>query len=236
MNEKRMKISAAELVEDYDIYPRTSVISAHVTQIADAMLCGREIPPILIDMKSKRIIDGYHRRRAAVRAFGDTVKIKCIMREYPDKNAMYKDAIEENARHGEGLKGECRTHALLLGKGMGIPSESLAGWFGISVEKVEMIVAIKAGNVKPFTAKGKDITRKIPLKNSVRHLWGTNPTFTPAQEVAHKSGPGQSQLLLIRQLSDYIETGLIDSTNIEIKNGLQRLHDLIEGAVFANVG
>src|SRR5688572_13414948 len=57
-------IKASELVEDFDLYPRGDVDGTHVLSLVQALEAGVELPPIIACKKTKRIVDGFHRRRA----------------------------------------------------------------------------------------------------------------------------------------------------------------------------
>ena len=59
MSEKVIQIALAELVKDFNLYPRHKVESYHVTEMVDTFHAGTRFPPIIIDRKSKRIIDGF---------------------------------------------------------------------------------------------------------------------------------------------------------------------------------
>ena len=61
------RINAAEVIVDFDLYPRDKVDTKHVLQIVDALVAGVELPTIITDKKSKRAVDGVHRLRACVR-------------------------------------------------------------------------------------------------------------------------------------------------------------------------
>src|SRR5208283_55156 len=55
------KIALSELILDPEIYPRAEVSSMNVSSIKNALRAGITLPPIIIDKKSRRIIDGAHR-------------------------------------------------------------------------------------------------------------------------------------------------------------------------------
>ena len=62
------KMQAAQLVEDFSLYPRSQVDGSHVQRLSEALLAGETLPSIIVD-ESGRIIDGFHRRRAVMRAY-----------------------------------------------------------------------------------------------------------------------------------------------------------------------
>ena len=44
-----MKVKAAELIEDFSLYPRSQVDGAHVQSMTESLLAGEKLPPIIID-------------------------------------------------------------------------------------------------------------------------------------------------------------------------------------------
>lgn len=222
------KVLASELVEDFKFYPRSAVDSTHVTDIAEAFRAGQELPPVVACRKTKRLVDGFHRTRAIKRVFGDEAEISVEWRDYPTEQALYLDALRMNAHNAKKISGNDRTHAIIVGLDLNLKPAAIAEAFGVTVERVELIVAIKTGHMKRTTAKGKQITQRLSLKNSVRHLQGTNPELTPEQAKVIESSPGQSQGLLIRQLADLIEAELIDWSNETAVAQLDRLYQLLK--------
>ena len=99
-----MKKRALDLIEDFDLYPRTTVDSLHVARIADSLAAGETVPAIIVDPKG-RVIDGLHRRRAALRVWGDDAMIECEVRTYANDKDAYLDAVRLNARHGKAITG-----------------------------------------------------------------------------------------------------------------------------------
>ena len=87
------KMKAAELVLDFDLYPRNSLDPHNVKNIIEAISSGIELPPVIADRKSKRVIDGFHRVRGNLRLFGDDAEISVIEKDYRNEAAMFLDAM-----------------------------------------------------------------------------------------------------------------------------------------------
>ena len=224
------KIKAAELVEDFSLYPRSQVDGAHVAQMVHTLEAGNSLPPIIIDAASKRIVDGFHRRRAVIRAFGDETEIEVESRKYASEKDMYLDAMMLNSRHGKGITGAEQTGAILKAKAFRISVDAIAASLGITQERVASIMGTKVAMVRtasPMRQGVTEIGRMIPLKRSVRHLAGT--TITDRQAEAMDGWPGQEQALLIRQLCSIIETNSIDKKNPKVIEGLRSLREVLNG-------
>lgn len=54
-------LNTAELILDYGLYPRHSIDSQHVSYMVESIRAGVALPPVVIDKKSKRVVDGFHR-------------------------------------------------------------------------------------------------------------------------------------------------------------------------------
>lgn len=215
------KVKAATLIEDFGLYPRSQVDGSHVQKLAEALLAGETLPPIVVD-ESGRIIDGFHRRRAVLRVYGDDAEIEVEVRQYANDRERYLDTLRMNARHGKGISGAELTGAILKAEHFKLKPKVVASALGIRTERVEKICQTKTAELRQaVTAHG----RKIPLKRSVYHLAGK--TLTEPQAEAMDMLPGQPQSLLIQQLIRLITT---DSLNLEdgrVVSGLIRLRDLL---------
>jgi hypothetical protein len=223
------KIKAAELVEDFSLYPRSQVDGAHVAGMVHFLDAGNELPPPIVDADSLRIVDGFHRKRAQIRAFGDDVEIEVEMRKYASEKDMYLDAMMLNSRHGKGITGAEQTGAILKAKAFRISADAIAASLGITQERVAAIMGTKVAMVRttsPMRQGVTEIGRMIPLKRSVRHLAGT--TITDRQAEAMDGWPGQEQALLIRQLCSIIETNSIDRRNPKVIEGLKALRNALD--------
>lgn len=221
------KMKVAELIEDFGLYPRSQVDGSHVQKLAEALLAGETLPPITMD-ESGRIIDGFHRRRATLRVYGDDAEIEVEVRKYANNRERYLDALRLNARHGKGITGAELTGAILKAEHFKLKPKVVASALGIRTERVEKICQTKTAELRQaVTAHGK----KIPLKRSVYHLAGK--TLTEPQAEAMDMLPGQPQPLLIQQLIRLTETNSVNLEDEQVVTGLVRLRELLIGLPLA---
>lgn len=193
-----------ELVEDLSIYPRSSVSSVNVTNLVAAVEAGCVLPPIVADQKSKRIVDGFHRRRALLRVFGKEADTEVELRQYSSEAELFADAVAMNTSHGLPL-GEFEKRGVVLRLGeMGESDEKIALVLHIPQVKVETI-RIRVATV--VTEVGEPI-RLQPLKRST--LWMQGSAMSESQAQAHKSAPGTSWGLLAQQLTKGLREGLVE--------------------------
>ena len=216
------KIKAVQLVEDFGLYPRSIVDSTHVTALVAALEAGETLPPIIVDQKN-RVIDGFHRRRAALRFHGDKAVMDCEVRTYKTEAAAFLDALRLNSRHGKGIVGSEQTGAVIKARILKIEPELIASAMAITVERVEKITTKKITYITPARKLG--VADEIPLKGSVRHLSGNERGVNKKQAEAIKHAPGQPQSLLIRQLNELLEAALIDWENSRVVAGMKRLSE-----------
>ena len=212
------KMKAAELVEDFDIYPRQQVNSQHQADMTEAWRAGVEFPPVLIDKASKRIVDGIHRKRSKITAHGKDTEIDVVEKKYANQREMLLDAMRYNAQHGQPFTNLDRTRVILLAAKLKIGKKHVAAALGISIERVDGLRTTK-------TAQGGN--GEIAIKRAIRHKAGDQ--LTKRQVEANKKLGGMDQPFMIDQLIELIEADLIDQQNQNVTKGLKRLRKLLEG-------
>ncbi len=217
MTGQLMRASAVELVEDLSLYPRLQVDDWYVSRLAEALRSGAILPPIVADRKSKRIVDGFHRRRAALRAFGPTAEVDVLFRDYPDERSLYLDALRLNAHHGKRLTTAEEVRAVIRGQELGLELRVIADTLAIRVEKLEGLLERKTarGAVEPI----------VVLKPAYSHLAGEK--LTQQQELANKHSGGHQASFYARMLIELLEVGAIDENNRTLMERLRRLHELL---------
>src|SRR5262245_12055680 len=129
----------AELVEDDSIYPRHAIDADNVRRIAEALQSGIQVPPVIADSKSKRIVDGWHRVRAYRRVHGDQAVIDVEFRSYRSELDIIKDAVALNSAHGRHLDRIDQVRAVLLLEKAGATPKVVATILHITTERVERL-------------------------------------------------------------------------------------------------
>lgn len=183
-------VPAIELVEDFGLYPRLAVDDLHVRALADALLAGATLPPVVAERKTKRLVDGFHRRRAALKVHGAQAEIGVIWRDYAGDGEMLLDAARLNAGHGR---------RLTLGEQVRVAH--LADELGLSRDAVAKALAVRldvlAARIERRTAFDP-VRRPLPVKPALQHLAGG--TLTADQVAANKHLGGHQARYLARQL------------------------------------
>lgn len=217
------KLKAAELVLDFDLYPRNNVDSHNVRNLVDALASGAELPPVIIDRKSKRVVDGFHRVRATLQHFGEEeAEIEVIEKTYKDDAAIFLDAMKYNAQHGAKLDPCDRTHCVIVAERLQIPLDAVAGALHMPVEKLGRLRTDRTATAGGLT---------IPLKRTVRHFAGKK--LTKRQSEANDKLSGMNQVFYANQLIELLEAGMLDLTDESLIERLRHLHELLSGVVAA---
>lgn len=219
---KKHKVS--ELVEDFDVYPRGHVDSQHVGYIVAALEAGAGMPPIVIDKKTKRIVDGFHRKRATQRHAGDDAQIECVERTFKSEADLLLEAIRLNANHGRTLSQFDRARCITLADKLEIDSELLASAMTMTVDAVEELRVDRL-------ATEKDSKLTVPIKRTIRHMAGKS--LNKRQMEANGRLSGMNQQFYVNQVIELIEAGLLDTENEPLMKALDKLRSLLESQLVA---
>ncbi len=212
-----VQIPLSEVVLDFDLYPRGQIDSTNVSEMIDACKAGVELPPILLDRKSKRCIDGFHRYRRAERM--KEPAIAATLKDYKSEAEMLLDALRLNAQHGRKLSPFDRTRASLLADKLGIERSAVAEALSVPIEKLESLQANKSARAGSLT---------IPIKRTIHHMAGRK--LNKRQVETNRKLSGSSQKYLVRQLIMLIGSKLLDMEDEELMEELGKLHEEL-GAV-----
>ena len=211
-------VKASELVEDFDLYPRGDVDSSHVASLAEALLAGEEVPPILADKKTKRIADGFHRRRAFIKNGGPDALVPVVFKDYASDADLFLDAMEHNSGHGRRLTSVDAVRSATKAKAFGLDDIVIAKALKMTIERVGALVIDR-------TAKCGAVT--VPLKQTIRHMAGKK--LSKPQQEANRKLSGMNQVFYVNQIVTLIENDLLDKENEDLMLRLQVLQGLLEG-------
>jgi len=208
----------ANLVEDFDLYPRGSVDSTHVTHLIEAIESGVELPPVVADGKSRRIVDGVHRCRAMRSLYEEKAQIAVVWKEYATEAEMLLDAIRLNANHGRNLSAFDRTVAITKALKLEIDPTCIATALNMKTERVTKLVTQRVVKIEGSRTRA---TLKMPI----RHMAGQVLSMTQAQVIPHLGG--NTQMFYVNQLIRLIENNMLDTSNEVLLERLDRLAKLL---------
>jgi len=212
---KSMKL--AMMVEDFELYPRDNVSAMHVSEIVTAIENGADLPALIIDEKSKRIVDGFHRRRALIRVHGEGHSIDVVAKRYKSEADLFLDACRYNAHHGLRLDTHDKTTALVKGEKLGLSQELIAGALIMTVDKAAHLTISR-------TAKSNG--HLVPLKRTIRHMAGAKISNDQIKANAKLSGMNQS--FYVNQIITLIEADLLDTSDAVLMDRLETLRKMLD--------
>jgi len=216
MTHKTKVLKASELIEDFSIYPRNCVFDGHVYDLAESIRAGAALPPCVADVKSLRLTDGFHRRRANIKVSGDDAEMEVMLVDFKNEAEMVLDAIARNATHGRRLTTADIARCATLGKKFRISREKLATALHVTREKLTDIVGSRS-------AKGS--RGDVVLRRPMAHLAGTK--LTKIQEDVYEHVGGQTASYHVNVLLKLLESkSLPDDEKLFAR--LQKLHHALE--------
>jgi hypothetical protein len=223
------QIKLSEIVLDFSLYPRAEVNKQHISYMLEAHTAGTKFPPIVIDKKSKRAIDGFHRHGMYKRALGDEATVEVVEKSYRSEREMFLDAMRMNAAHGRALSTFDRTRCIVLAQQLKMTHAEVASALQITVEKVGELGVMRVGELR--SAKRNGPHTSIPIKRTIRHMSGKR--LTQAQSDTNDKLGGMEQLFYVNQLTMLIENKLLDVENEGLMKGVVKLHKLLDSVVLA---
>jgi ParB-like chromosome segregation protein Spo0J len=218
-------VPIAELVEDMTIYPRHTVDEQYVASLVLALRAGTQLPPIVADKKSKRLVDGWHRLRAYRRVVGDTAAVDVDLRTYKSEAAILLDTIALNSTHGRKLDRVDQVRVVMLAERAGITAVQIASVLHIPTERVDTLRVRVATLPEGGNGQAVPGTNSVALKRPVAHLAGT--MLTAEQAARLRSVPGTSYLLVARQLIDAVRHKLLNPSDAKLRESLIELREVL---------
>ena len=210
------KVKASSLVLDFELYPRNNIDSHNVSQLVDALTAGVELPPVIADKTSHRVVDGFHRVKAHLRTFGPRTTMTVIEKPYRNEREMFLDSMRYNAKHGAQLDPCDRTRCLIIADRLKIPMTSVAGALLTTTDRLGQLMATRTaihGNLA------------VPIKRTIEKFAGHK--LTNRQQETNLRSSGMNQVFYINQLIDLIEANMLDTDNAPLMNRLKVLSKLL---------
>ncbi len=213
-----MKVS--ELILDYDLYPRERIEPFNVNQMIEALTAGRELPPIIVDRKSLRVIDGFHRVKAYQKLHGPDAEIPLELRDYKDEAEMFCEAVRLNANHGRQLSSYDRARCIAKAEVLKLEPEVISSMLNMTLERIGEMKAQRFATYK---------MEPRVLKRTTAHLAGKELSDDEAQYNI-KAG-GMHQTFYINQVIVMLEADTVNWENQKVVNGLKKLYNLLDKAM-----
>lgn len=226
-----MKIAIGKLTIDYNLYPRAQVDEQHVDYLAEAYHSGAVLPPIVVEKKSLRIVDGVNRVKACEKLWGPAHQIDVLYKTYKNDLELLLDAGRYNSHHGRRMSPFDCAHMAIKAISMGAQVESVAQVLSMRVEKLQSLLNRRVTDVKSIRSVRDGEKKGRPtqvLKNTIRHM-SDGPPLTREQSEVNKKLGGMNQLFYVNQIIMLIEADLLDTENEGLMDRLVILEKLLKG-------
>jgi hypothetical protein len=211
------------LVEDFSLYPRNRVDDTHVSDLVRALQSGAELPPIIADAATKRIVDGFHRRRAYLRMLGPEAAAKVELRRYRNEAALFLEAVELNAHHGRKLDRHDQSRIVLRLRELQVDDRTIALTLHVPEQQVQTLSVRVVYEASTGTPQ--------PIKRGLEHMKGQTVTADQMTVIDSVRSADVGRLALeLTRLLDAQLADLHDSTTVA---RLQALSASIAAALHA---
>jgi len=230
------KININSLILDYSLYPRTKIDDQHVSYMLEVLKTNMELPPIVVDKKSLRIIDGFHRYTARRRFHklnkdnDSLIFIDAIMKSYKSEAEMFADAMRLNSSHGRMLTQYDRAHCIIKAEELGLTVNVTTEALSITCNKYD---ELKVGHIGKLHISPHLAAESIPLKRTIRYKAGKK--LTTKQVEVNKMLSGMNQSFYVNQIIMLIESDLLDVNNKNLMERLEKLSGLLEKVLFKKI-
>jgi len=216
---KTVKVPLAQIIVDETLYPRHKVSAGNVALLKEALRSGATLPPVVLDAKTKKVIDGWHRIEAVRSLYGEGVAVDAELRDYDTKQDMVYDAVHLNAVQGYKLTTWDRVRSIVLLTELDADEERIQRALGITKEKLDKLMLRIADGPHGV---------KVPLKGSMRDFGGQK--ITAAQERYNaESAPGLSIHVMLAQIIRALEAKAVNLHDERISEQFRRIIELWEG-------
>ena len=221
------KVKVALLVKDFTIYPRHELDSVQVRRLKEALAAGNELPPILVDRASNRIVDGFHRHTAHVEHFGEDAEIAVTFKTYASEQELFMEAAALNSRHGVPMESMDQRHCILRAQALSITLDDLAVALSVPLEKLETMT-------RSSYATGPDGV--VILKTPTGHFSGRS--MTRKQVAVNDKLVGMQATYYLNRVTELLREKMLNLSDEKVVESLRRLRDALDSvpaSVFGEV-
>lgn len=190
-----MKLAIEDIVIDESLYPRNGVSEFNIQRLALAGEAGAKFPPIVVEIKTHRLVDGRHRLEVYKRK--NVTRVDVIEKKYANDADLFADSVRLNIGHGAPLDQYTIRNAVLRLEAFGYKREQIAEVVRMPIERIERIERGFAN-----TPAGEPIA----LKGGLSHLRGT--TLNADQQQINRRYSGGKAVFHLRQLCELIENDM----------------------------
>jgi ParB-like chromosome segregation protein Spo0J len=181
-------ISIEKIVVDPSLYPRSSVNDFTIHRMMAALEVGTQLPPITVEAKTFRLVDGRHRYETHKQKGLKTIDAE--EKTYKNEADLFADAVRLNIGHGQPLDTYCVRNAIIRLETYGYTKEAISEVVRLPLEDIGKI---ERGFANDETGK------PIALKGGLSHLAGH--TLDQQQREINRRYSGPKAVFFVRQIS-----------------------------------
>lgn len=194
-----MKLDIDKCVVDPTIYPRTGVNEFNVNRLINAMNTSVKLPPITVEAKTFRIVDGRHRYEAHKRLRLKTIEAE--QKVYKNEADLFADAVRRNIVHGVPLDQYSVRSAIVKLTTYGYSKAQISEVIRLPVEEITRAERTFASN---------ESGEAVALKGGLAHLAGQ--TLDPQQLEINRRYSGPKSIFFIRQIAGLLANDMYPRT------------------------
>lgn len=207
-----MKLATDKIVIDEQIYPRKSVNEYNVSKLVFAHETGAKFPPLIVEAKTNRLVDGRHRYEVYKRAGLKTCEV--TQKVYASEADLYADAVRLNIAHGHSLdQFDVRNSIIRLEQ------------YGYKIEQISEIVRLPVDNIERIHrgfAASED-GAPLALKGGLGHMRGQ--TLTARQQEVNRNYAGGKATFYARQIRELLDSDMWPTQSESFITEMNRLTD-----------
>jgi hypothetical protein len=206
------KLELSKIVIDENLYPRGHFSEFNVQRLALAGETGATFPPLVVEVKTHRLVDGRHRYEVYKRK--GVAKVEVVEKKYADEAELFADAVRLNIGHGQTLDQYTIRNAIVRLQQYGYKREQISEVVRLPPESIEKIERGFASNQQG---------EPVALKGGLSHMRGE--TLTPQQQDVNRKYSGGKATFHLQQLCRLIEADMWPRSE-GFEQGMTRLIEL----------
>ena len=198
------------IVLDEELRARGGLDPIAVQRMVTAWQAGARFPPLIIERRTRRLVDGWT-RHAAYQILG-VAETEVETRRYQNEAELFADAVRLNVAHGQPLTGYDLRQAIARLEKLGITRDQLTEIVRIPAPRIDEIVRGFG-----WSPTGEPVA----LKRGLRHLRGEQ--LSSSQLAAIKRHGGQEATFFARQLALLLQQDLWPRDNANFRTAMNEL-------------
>lgn len=153
-----------DLLIDGALYPRGTPDRKRIRELHDAVASGAELPPLIVDRESMKVVDGVHRLIMWQERKGADLQVEVEFRDYATDAEIFLDSVRINASHGVPLGDNARRVCLSKAARLKIDPTLIASALSVTPVTLERLQRAAVGPLRSNGVRSppRPKTRRLP--------------------------------------------------------------------------